>query len=100
LSDLPFHDKVCGQNLWMPRNVRLSDTHFPVRCTLAGQQSDAVNALLAAVGYNFSLLLKWLRQLLCLICWLSDQFEPVFHFALILSDREKLFVDGPLHQIS
>ncbi len=35
---------------------------------LARQHGDAVNALLAAVGYNyFSLLLKWLRQLLCLL---------------------------------
>jgi hypothetical protein len=31
---------------------------------------------------------------------LSDQFEPVFHFDLIHSDRRKLFVDGSLHQIS
>ncbi len=34
---------------------------------LAHSQGDAVNAILAAAGYNFSLLLKWLREiLLCL----------------------------------
>lgn len=43
---------------------------------LAGQQGDAVNALLAAVGYNFSLLLKWLRQLLCLIIAVIVTFRP------------------------
>jgi IS5 family transposase len=33
---------------------------------LTGGQRDAVNAVLAAAGYNFSLLLRWFRQLLCL----------------------------------
>ena len=40
---------------------------------LAGEQGDAINAILAAAGYNFSLLLKWLRVLLCL---LSIALEP------------------------
>jgi IS5 family transposase len=31
---------------------------------LAGSQGDAVNALMAAVGYNFRLLLVWLPALL------------------------------------
>ena len=30
----------------------------------AHQQGDAVNAILAAAGYNFRLLLNWLRLLL------------------------------------
>jgi len=34
---------------------------------LAGPQGDAINAVLAAVGYNFRLLLNWLRLLLYLI---------------------------------
>jgi IS5 family transposase len=34
---------------------------------LAGPQGDAINAVLAAAGYNFRLLLNWLRLLLCLI---------------------------------
>ncbi|ENN87166.1 Mobile element protein [Rhizobium freirei PRF 81] len=34
---------------------------------LAGQQGDALNAVLAAAGYNFSLLLRWFRLLLCLL---------------------------------
>ncbi len=33
---------------------------------LIGEQGDAINAILAAAGYNFSLLLNWLRKLLCL----------------------------------
>ena len=34
---------------------------------LAHRDGDAVNAVLAAAGYNFRLLLNWLRLLLCLI---------------------------------
>lgn len=34
---------------------------------LAGTQGDAVNAIPAAAGYNFSLLLKWFRELLSLL---------------------------------
>ncbi|MGE0281392.1 MAG: IS5 family transposase [Rhizobiaceae bacterium] len=41
--------------------------HRMDRNYLAGQQGDAVNAILAAAGYNFSLLLKWFRPLLCLL---------------------------------
>jgi IS5 family transposase len=33
----------------------------------AGTQGDAINAILAAAGYNFRLLLKWLRLLLRII---------------------------------
>ena len=32
---------------------------------LAGQQGDAINAVLAAAGYNFRRLLAWLQLLLC-----------------------------------
>lgn len=45
----------------------LKNEHRMDRNYLAGKQGDAVNALLAAIGYNFSLLLKWNRQLLYLI---------------------------------
>jgi len=31
------------------------------------RHGDANNAILAAVGYNFRLLIKWLRILLCLV---------------------------------
>jgi IS5 family transposase len=41
--------------------------HRMDRNYLAGEQGDAVNAILAAAGYNFSLLLKWFRQLLWLL---------------------------------
>jgi IS5 family transposase len=34
---------------------------------LAGSQGDAINAVLAATGYNFRFLLNWLRFLLRLI---------------------------------
>ncbi len=34
---------------------------------LAHAQGDAINAILAAAGYNFSLLLRWLKALLSLL---------------------------------
>ena len=42
----------------------LKTEHRMGRNHLVGSQGDAINALLAAVGYNFRLLLKWLA-LLC-----------------------------------
>ena len=42
--------------------------HRMGRNSLAGHQGDAVNAILAAAGYNFSLPPNWFRQLL----WLSS----------------------------
>src|SRR5215831_15435456 len=35
------------------------------RNNLAHRTGDAINAVLAAAGYNFHLLLKWLQLLLC-----------------------------------
>ncbi len=42
---------------------------------LAGKQGDAVNAILAAAGYNFSLLLRWLKALLWLLL-AASQSQP------------------------
>ena len=52
--------------------------HRMGRNYLAHGQGDAVNAILAAAGYNFSLLLRWLRDLLRLIAiaW-RDQTRPL-----------------------
>jgi transposase, IS5 family len=41
--------------------------HRMGRNYLAGEDGDAINAILAAAGYNFSLLIKWLREILCLL---------------------------------
>jgi len=38
--------------------------HRMDRSYLKGRQGDRVNAILAAAGYNFSLLLRWLAELL------------------------------------
>jgi transposase, IS5 family len=43
----------------------LKDDHRMDRNYLAGRAGDAANAILAAVGYNFRLLLVWLEALLC-----------------------------------
>src|ERR1700678_2969779 len=42
----------------------LKEDHRMDRNFLAGRQGDAANAVLAAIGYNFSLLLKWFAMLL------------------------------------
>jgi IS5 family transposase len=43
----------------------LKEDHRMGRNYLAGRAGDATNAVLAAVGYNFRLLLIWLAELLC-----------------------------------
>jgi IS5 family transposase len=45
----------------------LKAEHRVGRNYLAHRSGDAINAVLAAVGYNFSLLLKWLRLLCAMI---------------------------------
>jgi len=42
----------------------LKEDHRMGRNYLAHSNGDAINAVLAAVGYNFRLLLRWLRLLL------------------------------------
>lgn len=37
------------------------------RCYLKGRAGDAANAILTAAGYNFRLILAWLKRLLRLI---------------------------------
>ncbi len=45
----------------------IKNGHRMNRNYLAGPQGDAINAVLAAAGYNFRLILNWLMLLLCLI---------------------------------
>jgi IS5 family transposase len=45
----------------------LKSEHRMDRNYLWHRQGDAANAVLAAVGYNFRRLIRWLRLLLCLI---------------------------------
>lgn len=45
----------------------IKNEHRMARNYLAHQQGDAINAILAAVGYNFRLLLNWLRLLLRIV---------------------------------
>jgi hypothetical protein len=43
----------------------LKDDHRMRRNHLKGRQGDRINAVRVAAGYNFSLLLRWFRRLLC-----------------------------------
>ena len=36
---------------------------------LAHTEGDAINPVLAAAGYNFRLILKWIRTLWLQLCW-------------------------------
>ncbi|HEV7324048.1 MAG TPA: IS5/IS1182 family transposase, partial [Bosea sp. (in: a-proteobacteria)] len=45
----------------------LKNEHRMTRNRLAGSHGDAANAVLAAVGYNFRLLIKWLALLYAFI---------------------------------
>ena len=50
----------------------LKDDHWMRRNHLKGRHGDRINAVLAAAGYNFSLLLRWFEELLrilLLILW-------------------------------
>jgi transposase, IS5 family len=52
--------------------------HRMGRNHLAGTAGDAINAILAAAGYNFRLLLTWLRLLLrFLLAWLFGSIRPL-----------------------
>jgi len=53
--------------------------HRMGRNHLAGKRGDAVNAILAAAGYNFSLLLRWFRELLSFLLAIAarTQFKPI-----------------------
>jgi transposase, IS5 family len=48
----------------------LKSEHRMGRNYLWHRQGDAINAVLAAAGYNFSLLLRWLKLSLFLVAWL------------------------------
>jgi transposase, IS5 family len=51
--------------------------HRMDRNHLKGRQGDRINAVLAAAGYNFSLLLRWLAELLrALIRMLAETLQP------------------------
>jgi IS5 family transposase len=43
---------------------------------LKGRKGDRINAVLAAVGYNFSLLLRWLAALLCALVLMLVGYAP------------------------
>jgi IS5 family transposase len=49
----------------------IKNEHRMNRNYLAHATGDKINAVLAAAGYNFRLILNWLRQLLCL-CWILN----------------------------
>jgi IS5 family transposase len=56
----------------------IKNEHRLGRNYLAGPEGDAINAILAAAGYNFRLLLNWLRFLLrLLLAWLLAPTRPL-----------------------
>jgi hypothetical protein len=59
---------------------RIVKCGFVCRNYLAHRSDDAINAVLAAVGYNFRLLLRWLRLLLFRILT-AIVATPLFRFS-------------------
>jgi transposase, IS5 family len=51
--------------------------HRMDRNYLKGRQGDRANAILAAAGYNFSLLLRWLAELLRALILLLTATRPI-----------------------
>jgi transposase, IS5 family len=47
----------------------IKNEHRMNRNWLAHSHGDAANAILAAAGYNFSLILKWIKALWLILCW-------------------------------
>ena len=47
----------------------IKNEHRMNRCWLAHSHGDATNAILAAAGYNFTLILKWIKALWLIFCW-------------------------------
>ncbi|BCH12581.1 hypothetical protein MesoLj131c_68390 (plasmid) [Mesorhizobium sp. 131-3-5] len=54
---------MCRRSAIEPVIGYIKAEHRMGRDYLAGKQGDAVNAILAAAGYNFSLVLRWLKAL-------------------------------------
>ena len=70
----------------------LKDDHRMRRNCLKGREGDRTNAVLAAAGYNFSLLLRWFRRLLC--AWLLIPACAILPPPLRLKSRaETIFTD-------
>ena len=58
----------------------LKTEHRMGRNYLKGRAGDRANPVLAAAGYNFALLLRWLARLLCALLWalLAPLLRPAF----------------------
>ena len=50
--------------------------HRMERNYLAHKQGDAINPILAAAGYNFRLILKWIRLLWFYFCYARENIQP------------------------
>ena len=54
----------------------LKNGHRMDRNYLAHRQGDAINPILAAAGYNFRLILKWIRLLWFYFCYARENIQP------------------------
>ena len=54
----------------------LKGGHRMERNYLAHKQGDAINPILAAAGYNFRLILKWIRLLWFYFCYARENIQP------------------------
>jgi len=59
----------------------MKSDHRMGRNRLKGRHGDRANAVLAAAGYNFSLLLRWLKKLLRVLLTTLWRLVLIPHFA-------------------
>ena len=59
----------------------LKDDHRMRRNHLKGRDGDRINAVIAAAGYNFSLLRRWFTELLRVLLWILCRRLPQPHLA-------------------
>ena len=69
-----------GSAIAEPVIGHFKDDHRMRRNPLKGRDGDRINAVLAAAGYNFSLLLRWFEELLRALSWSSGA-HPGCRFA-------------------
>src|SRR6202021_3236346 len=76
----------------------LKDDHRMRRNHLKGRDGDRINAVLAAAGFNFSLLLRWFRRLLCALLLILARALLAPRFAYSALGRHPLPPTIPLQQ--
>jgi len=80
-TTVPIKREVKRRAAIEPVIGHLKAEHRMNRNHLKGREGDCINAVLAAAGYNFSLLIRWLAGLLCALIAALLPRQPITHSA-------------------